>query len=171
MKIYSVKYRGRDRYGDICISPELNIKDIVLEECEINEQKPWGEGLSFTQSVCNSFVSKYSFIYDSIFYLYIELSNIKDDFDRDFYSLILIEKTQKNRILIPFYIYKNKLVSVDLENFVTYLIDNKLLSSEMTYHKTLKIYQKLNSKIESIMQNSEIWRTLNISDGIKFIDE
>lgn len=172
MKIYSVKYQERNGYSKICISSELDIKDIVLEECEFYEEKPWGNGLSFTQSVLNAFVIKYPFIYESIFYLYIELSNMKDDFDKDFYSLILMEKIQKNRILIPFYIYKNKLISVDLEDFVTYLIDNKRLSSEITYHKVMKIYQKLNSKIEEIMKNTEIWKTLNqYNDTIKFIDE
>ena len=150
----------------------FKIEEILVEQYSFSEIKPWGNNLDFEQSIISAFKPKFHLFSECYFYLYINLSNIEGDFDKEFYDLRLSEQNHENRILLPFYIYKNKLVRADLKDFINFLLNRKLLLLDLSMEKILKIYKKLNIEIEAVMKNTEIWKTQNeIDENIKFIDE
>lgn len=169
--IYSI-FDGEKSMGQICIQPLFKIEEILVEQYSFSEIKPWGNNLDFEQSIISAFKPKFHLFSECYFYLYINLSNIEGDFDKEFYDLRLSEQNHENRILLPFYIYKNKLVRADLKDFINFLLNRKLLLLDLSMEKILKIYKKLNIEIEAVMKNTEIWKTQNeIDENIKFIDE
>lgn len=158
--------------GQICIQPLFKIEEILVEQYSFSEIKPWGNNLDFEQSIISAFKPEFHLYSECYFYLYINLSNIEGVFDKEFYDLRLSEQNHENRILLPFYIYKNKLVRADLKDFINFLLNRKLLLLDLLMEKILKIYKKLNIEIEAVMKNTEIWKTQNeIDENIKFIDE
>lgn len=171
-KIYKITKNGGDgvkEIGDICLSENIDIKDVVGRDFTWRICDFFEEILSFDEAIIQAFEPQFRLRSETYFYLYIELDNIQDRIEKDYQYLILLDR---NKILIPFYIYHGQLVHVDTNKLVDFLFKNELIDITVTKEKMLKIYEKLRHRIIETMQDTKVWKEINASkNSIGFIDE